>query len=86
MTDVNKAILIGHLACAPRIKVTRDGMRAMILSVKTESVIKRKMSEDTYTQEHRVVVIRDRVVPIMEGILKKGSRVYVEGLPSGRVS
>lgn len=79
--SVNKVILIGNLGKDPEIKTFQNGGRVANFSVATSETWKEKASGERVekTQWHRVSVINDALIAIIEKYLKKGMKVYVEG-------
>lgn len=79
--SVNKVILVGNVGRDPEIRQTQDGMRIANLSVATSESWKDKISGERKdrTEWHRVVVMNDHLVGIIEQYVKKGAKVYVEG-------
>src|SRR5262249_8619164 len=64
---LNKAMLIGHVSCEPKINVTKGGVRqAFFILAATEEWF------------HRVVVYGP-LVSVVEKCVHQGARVYVEG-------
>jgi single-strand DNA-binding protein len=81
MPSINKATIMGHLGRDPEIRTTQNGTKIANFSVATSERWKNKQTSeyDERTQWHNVVVFNDRLVPLIEKRLQKGSLVYVEG-------
>lgn len=79
--SVNKVTLVGNLGKDPEIKSLQSGMRVANFSVATSENWTDKTSGERQekTEWHRIVVINDALVTVVEKYLKKGSKVYLEG-------
>jgi single-strand DNA-binding protein len=79
--SVNKVTLIGNLGKDPDIRTFQNGGRAANFSVATSESWKDKETGDRKerTEWHRISILSDGLVGIVEKYLKKGSRVYIEG-------
>ena len=79
--SVNKVILIGNLGKDPEIRAFQNGGRVASFSVATSENWKDKASGEKKerTEWHRVSVLNDKLVEVVERYIKKGSKVYVEG-------
>lgn len=81
MASLNKVTLIGNLGRDPEIRSTASGTRIANLTIATSESWKDKNGggRKEKTEWHRVVVFNERLVPIVEQYLHKGSKVYLEG-------
>ena len=79
--SVNKVIIIGNLGKDPEIRSFPNGGRVANFSVATSETWKDKATGERKerTEWHRVAVMNDALVGIVERFLKKGSKVYLEG-------
>ncbi len=79
--SVNKVILVGNLGKDPEIRSFQNGGRVAHFSIATSESWKDKSSGEKKerTEWHRVSVMNDNLVGIVERFLKKGSKVYIEG-------
>jgi single-strand DNA-binding protein len=79
--SVNKVILVGNLGKDPEIRTFQDGFRAASFSVATSESWKDKETGERKekTEWHRVSVLNDKLIEIIEKYLHKGSKVYLEG-------
>ncbi len=79
--SVNKVILIGNLGKDPEIRAFQSGGRVASFSVATSENWKDKASGEKKerTEWHRVSVLNDKLVELVERYIKKGSKVYIEG-------
>lgn len=79
--SVNKVILIGNLGKDPEIRAFQNGGRVASFSVATSESWKDKTTGEKKdrTEWHRVSVLNDKLVEIVERYIKKGSKVYIEG-------
>ncbi|NBX73641.1 MAG: single-stranded DNA-binding protein [Alphaproteobacteria bacterium] len=79
--SVNKVILVGNLGRDPEIRAFNNGGRVASFSIATSESWKDKASGEKKerTEWHRISVLNDNLVGIVEKYLKKGSKVYIEG-------
>jgi single-strand DNA-binding protein len=79
--SVNKVILVGNLGKDPEIRTFPNGGRVANFSVATSESWKDKASGERKerTEWHRVSVLNENLVGIVERFIKKGSKVYIEG-------
>jgi len=80
--SVNKCIIIGNLGKDPEVRNTQSGGKIVNLTVATSETWNDKASGERKerTEWHRVVIFNDRVADVAERFLKKGRKVYVEGV------
>lgn len=80
-STLNKATIIGHLGKDPEIRSFQNGGRAANLTVATGESWTDKASGERKerTEWHRVSVLNDGLVGVVEKYLKKGTKVYIEG-------
>jgi single-strand DNA-binding protein len=80
-SSVNKVIIIGNLGKDPEIRSFANGGRVASFSVATSESWKDKASGEKKerTEWHRISVLNDNLVGIVEKYIKKGSKVYIEG-------
>src|SRR6202453_5289093 len=79
--SVNKVILIGNLGKDPEIRAFQNGGRVASFSVATSESWKDTTTGEKKdrTEWHRVSVLNDKLVEIVERYIKKGSKVDIEG-------
>lgn len=79
--SVNKVILIGNLGRDPEIRSFQNGGRVASFSLATSENWKDKATGEKKerTEWHRVSVLNDKLVEVVERYVKKGSKLYVEG-------
>jgi single-strand DNA-binding protein len=79
--SINKVIIIGNLGKDPEIRSFTNGGRVASFSVATSESWKDKASGEKKerTEWHRISVLNDNLVGIVEKYIKKGSKVYIEG-------
>jgi single-strand DNA-binding protein len=79
--SVNKVILIGNLGKDPEIRSFPNGGRVANFSIATSESWKDKNSGERKerTEWHRISVLNDALVGVVEKYVKKGSKVYIEG-------
>ncbi len=79
--SVNKVILIGNLGRDPEIRSFQNGGRVASFSIATSETWKDKATGERKekTEWHRISVLNDKLVEVVERYVKKGSKLYVEG-------
>jgi single-strand DNA-binding protein len=79
--SVNKVILIGNLGRDPEIRSFQNGGRVASFSIATSETWKDKTSGEKKekTEWHRISVLNEKLVDVVERYIKKGSKLYVEG-------
>jgi primosomal replication protein N len=80
--SVNKVTLVGNLGKDPEVRNAQSGMKIVNLTIATSDSWNDKTSGERkeQTEWHRVVIMNDRLADVAEKYLKKGSKVYVEGM------
>ncbi len=83
---LNRVMLIGHVGQDPDIRSTNAGARLANFSLATSERWKDKASGERKerTEWHRVVIFNEALVGIVEQYVRKGSKLYVEGMLSTR--
>jgi single-strand DNA-binding protein len=78
---LNKVTIIGNLGKDPEIRTMQSGDKVANFSVATSERWKDKTTGERKekTEWHRVVVFNQGLVKVIEGYVKKGSKVYLEG-------
>lgn len=81
MTDgLNKVMLIGNLGADPELKVTSGGQAILKLRIATaESYVDKQTNERKERTEWHSVTLWGKRAEGLARILKKGSRIFVEG-------
>lgn len=79
--SLNKVMLIGNLGKDPEVRTFQNGGRVASFSIATSESWKDKATGEKKerTEWHRISVLNDNLVTIVERYLKKGAKVYVEG-------
>ena len=79
--SVNKVILVGNLGRDPEVRTFPNGGRVANFSIATSESWKDKTSGEKKerTEWHRISVLNDALVGVVEKYLKKGAKVYIEG-------
>jgi single-strand DNA-binding protein len=78
--SINKVILIGNLGRDPEIRTMNTGKVANFTLATSESWKDKNSGErKELTEWHRVVVFNQNLIEIVEKMLQKGTKVYVEG-------
>ena len=79
--SVNKVILIGNLGRDPEVRSFQNGGRVANFSIATSERWKDRNSGEQRerTEWHRIAVLNDNLINVVERYLRKGSKVYVEG-------
>lgn len=84
--SVNKVILVGNLGRDPEVRSTQDGRKIVQLSLATSESWKDKASGEKRerTEWHRVVIFNESLAEIAEKYLRKGAKVFLEGMLATR--
>jgi single-strand DNA-binding protein len=84
--SVNRVILVGNLGADPEVKSFQNGGKICNLRIATSEEWKDKQTGEKKerTEWHSVVLSSDGLVGVAERFLKKGSKVYIEGMLSTR--
>ena len=79
--SVNKVILVGNVGNDPEIRTFQNGGRVANLSLATSERWKDKASGENKekTEWHRVSVLNEGLVKVIENYVNKGSKLYIEG-------
>lgn len=79
--SVNKVILVGNVGNEPEIRTFQNGGRVANLSLATSENWKDKASGERKerTEWHRVSVLNEGLVKVIESYVHKGSKLYIEG-------
>ena len=79
--SVNKVILVGNLGKDPEVRRMTSGEPVVNLSVATSETWRDKASGEKKekTEWHRISVLNDKLVEVVEKYVKKGSKLYIEG-------
>ena len=78
--SINKVILVGNLGRDPETRATANGKIANF-SIATSEYWKDKNTGERkeQTEWHRVVIFNPNLVEVIEKMVQKGTKVYVEG-------
>lgn len=78
--SVNKVILIGNVGKDPEVKHLQSGFSVSSFSLATSESYTNKSGEKvTNTEWHNISVLNDKIIPIVEKYVLKGSQIYIEG-------
>jgi single-strand DNA-binding protein len=80
--SINKVILIGNVGNDPEIRSTQDGKELASFSLATSDSWRDKNTGERKekTEWHRIVVFSDGLVGVVKNYIKKGSKLYIEGV------
>jgi len=75
-------ILVGNLGRDPEIRSTQNGGRIANFSLATSESWKDRNTGERKerTEWHRVVIFNDNLVSVVERFVKKGAKLYIEGV------
>ncbi len=78
---VNKVILVGNLGRDPEIRTMQNGKEMASFSIATSENWTDKFSgiRSEKTEWHNIVVFSEGLVKIIKDLVRKGSKVYIEG-------
>ncbi|EHD12903.1 single-stranded DNA-binding protein [Commensalibacter intestini A911] len=80
--SVNKVILVGNLGRDPEVRTTDQGTKIVNLTLATSETWNDKQTGERKekTEWHRVVVFNERLADVAEKYLRKGRKIFVEGV------
>ena len=86
MSSVNKVILVGNLGRDPESKSFQNGGKVVELRIATSQTWKDRNSGERKekTEWHTVKIFNEGPANVAERYLRKGSKVYVEGMLTTR--
>ena len=86
MSSVNKVILVGNLGRDPESKSFQNGGKVVELRIATSQTWKDRNSGERKekTEWHTVKIFNEGLANVAERYLRKGSKVYVEGMLTTR--
>ncbi|QKX02450.1 single-stranded DNA-binding protein [Wolbachia endosymbiont of Dirofilaria (Dirofilaria) immitis] len=78
---VNKVILVGNLGRDPEIRTMQNGKEMASFSIATSESWTDRFSgiRSEKTEWHNIVVFSEGLVKIIKDLVRKGSKIYVEG-------
>jgi single-strand DNA-binding protein len=83
--SLNKVMLIGNLGADPEVRSFQNGGKVCNLRLATSETWKDKSGErQERTEWHTIAVFQEGAISFAEQYLRKGSKVYVEGVLSTR--
>jgi len=79
--SVNKVILVGNVGSDPEIRSFNNGGKVANFSLATSETWRDKQSGERKekTEWHRVAIMSDGLVNVVEKYVSKGSKLYLEG-------
>ena len=79
--SVNKAIIVGNVGKDPEVRAFQSGGRVASFSIATSENWKDKNTGEKKerTEWHRVSVLNDALVGVVERFVKKGDKIFIEG-------
>lgn len=80
--SVNKVILVGNLGKDPEVRNAQNGTKIVSMTLATSESWNDKSSGERRekTEWHRIVIFNERLAEVAERFLKKGRKVYLEGV------
>lgn len=80
--SVNKVILVGNLGKDPEVRNAQNGGKIVSFTLATSESWNDKSSGERRekTEWHRIVIFNERLAEVAERFLKKGRKVYLEGV------
>lgn len=80
--SVNKVILVGNLGRDPEVRTTDRGTKIVNLTLATSETWNDKQTGERKesTEWHRIVVFNERLADVADKYLRKGRKIYVEGV------
>lgn len=80
--SINKVILVGNVGQEPQIRQTNSGQKVASFSLATSDRWRDRTSgeQKEQTEWHRVVVFQPGLVDVVERMVQKGTKLYIEGV------
>lgn len=80
--SVNKVILVGNLGRDPEVRNTQTGSKVVTLAIATSDTWNDRQTGERkdLTEWHRVVIFNERLADVAEKYLRKGRKVFIEGI------
>lgn len=81
MKSINKVMVSGNVGQDPTLRTTQKGDQVITFSLATSKGYKDKHTNEwkNITTWHQVVTYNPHIIKRMDGILRKGHHVYIEG-------
>ncbi len=79
--SINKVILVGNVGQDPQIRTMNNGQKVASFSLATSDRWRDRTSgeQKEQTEWHRIVVFQPNLVDVVERMLQKGTKLYIEG-------
>lgn len=80
--SVNKVILVGNLGRDPEVRSAQTGAKIVTLAIATSDTWNDRQTGERkdLTEWHRVVIFNERLADVAEKYLRKGRKVFIEGI------
>lgn len=80
--SVNKVILVGNLGRDPEVRSAQTGTKIVTLAIATSDTWNDRQTGERkdLTEWHRVVIFNERLADVAEKYLRKGRKVFIEGI------
>lgn len=82
MECINRVTLSGYVGKDPELKTFQNGNPVATFSLATSYFVKNKETAEktSYTDWHRIVCFSSRFCNLIQSYVRKGSRIYLEGV------
>ena len=79
--SINKVILVGNVGQDPQVRQMQSGQKVASFSLATSDRWRDRQSgeQKEQTEWHRVVVFQPNLVDVVERMVQKGTKLYIEG-------
>ncbi len=78
--SINKVILVGNVGATPEIRQMHNGERVVTFSLATSTRFKDKTgTQRDLTEWHRIVVFSPTLIDVIQNMVQRGTRLYIEG-------
>ena len=79
--SINKVILVGNIGQEPQVRTMQSGQKVVSFSLATSDRWRDRQTgeQKEQTEWHRVVVFQPNLVDVVERMLQKGTKLYIEG-------
>jgi single-strand DNA-binding protein len=79
--SINKVILVGNIGQEPQTRTMQSGQKVVSFSLATSDRWRDRQTgeQKEQTEWHRIVVFQPNLVDVVERMLQKGTKLYIEG-------
>jgi single-strand DNA-binding protein len=76
---INEVHLLGNVGINPEVRTMQTGQKVANFTLATSRSYKKDGVRHEKTEWHRIVVLNPHIVPVIEGYVRKGTRLWIRG-------